>query len=126
MSLDELASRIRDGCHLAIPKDESGVAMAATKEIICQGTRDLRILCVPTSGLQADLLIGAGCVTSIECGAVTLSEFGPPVDWDVGRIDWILVDGPFSVRSIETVIDHDKGRYPSDHYPVTAHLEFEH
>ena len=76
VSLDELASRIRDGCHLAIPKDESGVAMAATKEIICQGTRDLRILCVPTSGLQADLLIGAGCVTSIECGAVTLSEFG--------------------------------------------------
>ena len=44
VSLDELASRIRDGCHLAIPKDESGVAMAATKEIICQGTRELRIL----------------------------------------------------------------------------------
>jgi glutaconate CoA-transferase subunit A len=32
---------------------------------------------VPTSGLQADLLIGAGCVAAVECGAVTLDEFGP-------------------------------------------------
>jgi glutaconate CoA-transferase subunit A len=32
---------------------------------------------VPTSGLQADLLIGAGCVTTLETSAVTLGEFGP-------------------------------------------------
>ena len=55
----------------------------------------------------------------------TLSEFGPPVDWDVGRIDWILVGGPISVRSAETVLDNDGGRYPSDHYPVTARLVLE-
>ena len=57
--------------------------------------------------------------------AFTLSEFGPPVDWDVGRIDWILVGGPVSVRSAETVLDNDAGRYPSDHYPVITRLEFE-
>ena len=57
--------------------------------------------------------------------AFTLSEFGPPVDWDVGRIDWILIGGPINVRSVETVLDNDAGRYPSDHYPVAARLQFE-
>ena len=77
--------------------------------------------------VTADGLLDAWVIAEERQGpAFTLSEFGPPVDWDVGRIDWILVGGPFSVRSIETVIDHDDGRYPSDHYPVTAHLEFEH
>jgi glutaconate CoA-transferase subunit A len=38
--------------------------------------KNLHLLCVPTSGLQADVLIGAGCVTTVECGAVTLDEFG--------------------------------------------------
>src|SRR5690606_7224152 len=77
VTIDALAARIPDGCLLAIPKDESGVAMEATRALIRRGVRNLRVLCVPTSGLQADMLIGAGCVASIECGAVTLDEFGP-------------------------------------------------
>lgn len=52
----------------------------------------------------------------------TSSDFRPPEQANEGRIDWILVDGPVEVRSIETVIDHDNGRYPSDHYPVVAHV----
>ena len=76
ISLDKLVTQIPDGCLLAIPKDESGVAMEATRALLRRGVKDLRLLCVPTSGLQADLLIGAGCVTTIECGAVTLDEFG--------------------------------------------------
>jgi endonuclease/exonuclease/phosphatase family metal-dependent hydrolase len=55
--------------------------------------------------------------------AFTLSEFGPPTDWDLGRIDWVVVGGPVGVRSVETVIHNDEGRYPSDHYPVAARLE---
>ena len=54
--------------------------------------------------------------------AFTLSAFGPPFDWDVGRIDWILVGGPITVGSVETVLHNDDGRYPSDHYPVAARL----
>ena len=75
-SVEDLAGRVPDGCMLAIPKDEGGVAMAATRALVRRGVRDLHLLCVPTSGLQADLLIGAGCVATIECGAVTLDEFG--------------------------------------------------
>ena len=54
--------------------------------------------------------------------AFTLSSFGPPRDWGVGRIDWILVGGPVDVQFVETVVYNDEGRYPSDHYPVVARL----
>jgi endonuclease/exonuclease/phosphatase family metal-dependent hydrolase len=41
------------------------------------------------------------------------------------RIDWILCSRPFAVA--EAAIDHSNtaGRYPSDHYPVTAVLRVE-
>jgi glutaconate CoA-transferase, subunit A len=76
ISLDALAERIPDSALLAVPKDESGVAMAATRALLRRGVKTLHLLCVPTSGLQADLLIGAGCVATVECGAVSLDEFG--------------------------------------------------
>ena len=57
--------------------------------------------------------------------ALTWSGFGPPDDGVTGRIDWILVGGPIGVRSVETVLYNDGGRYPSDHYPVTARLELD-
>ena len=76
IELHELVESIADGCFLAIPKDESGVAMAATRVLIRRGVKDLRLLCAPVCGLQADLLIGAGCVASVECGAVTINEIG--------------------------------------------------
>lgn len=51
--------------------------MEATRSLIRRKARNLRLLCVPTSGIQADLLIGAECVDTVECGAITLDEFGP-------------------------------------------------
>ena len=53
----------------------------------------------------------------------TSNDFRPPELANPGRIDWILVDGPISVRSVETIVAHDDGRYPSDHYPVVARLD---
>ena len=50
--------------------------MAAVRALIRRGARDLRLWCLPAAGLQADLLIGAGCVASIECSGVSLGEFG--------------------------------------------------
>src|SRR2546425_11587911 len=76
-SLDEALAPITDGCVLAVPRDVSGVAMAATRALIRRGVRRLSLVALPTSSLQADLLIGAGCVESIETSAVSLGEFGP-------------------------------------------------
>ncbi len=40
------------------------------------------------------------------------------------RIDWILYRGFARVLQAETVMRNENGRYPSDHYPVFAILEF--
>ncbi len=77
VDLDALVSRIPDGAKLAIPKDDTGAPIASTLALIRRGIRNLHIVCVPIAGLQADLLIGAGCVATIETSAVSLGEFGP-------------------------------------------------
>jgi len=74
--LTALAAMIPDGAKLAVPSENSGVAMAATRELIRRGVRGLHLVCVPVSGLQADIMIGAGLVSTIETSAVTLAEFG--------------------------------------------------
>ena len=76
-SLEEALSSIADGASLLIPRDGAGVAMAATCALIRRGVRRLTLIATPTSSLQADLLIGAGCVAAVEAAAVSLGEFGP-------------------------------------------------
>src|SRR5579862_288328 len=76
LTLEGLTARIPDGAHIAIPPDYSFVAMAATRALIRRKARGLRLLGVPTTGLQADLLIGAGCVAEIEAAGVALGEAG--------------------------------------------------
>jgi len=75
--LDTALEAVADGMLVAIPPDYAGVAMAAARALIRRGVRELRLVCVPQSGLQADLLIGAGAVAEIETAAVTLGEHGP-------------------------------------------------
>jgi glutaconate CoA-transferase subunit A len=76
-SLEDALAVITDGCVLAVPREASGVAMAATRALIRRGVRRLNLVALPTSSLQAELLIGAGCVETIETSAVSLGEFGP-------------------------------------------------
>ena len=68
---------ITDGFMLAVPRAKSGVAMEATRALIRRGVEDLHLVALPTSTLQADLLIGAGCVATLETSAVSLGEIGP-------------------------------------------------
>jgi glutaconate CoA-transferase subunit A len=76
ISLERLAAMVPDGAKLAIPKDDTGAAMAATFALVQRGARSLHLVCVPMAGLQADLLIGAGCVATVETSAITLGEHG--------------------------------------------------
>lgn len=77
-SAEEIAARIPDGAKLAIGVDNIGVAMETTRAMIRRGVRGLHLVCVPIAGLQADLLIGAGCVTTLETSAITFGEYGVP------------------------------------------------
>jgi glutaconate CoA-transferase subunit A len=76
-SLDEALAPIRDGAMLAVPRESSGAAMAATRALIRRGIKRLHLVTLPTSSLQADLLIGAGCIETLETSAISLGEFGP-------------------------------------------------
>jgi glutaconate CoA-transferase subunit A len=76
-TLEEAIAPITDGCVLAVARDVSGTAMAATRALIRRGVRRLHLIALPTSSLQADLLIGAGCVETLETSAVSLGELGP-------------------------------------------------
>jgi glutaconate CoA-transferase subunit A len=75
-TLDDALAPIADGCVLAVPRENSGVAMAATRALIRRGVKRLTLIALPTSSLQADLMIGAGCVETLETSAVSLGEFG--------------------------------------------------
>ena len=75
-SLDDALAPIADGCLLAVPRESSGVPMAATRALIRRGIKRLHLIALPTSTMQADLLIGADAVETLETSAVSLGEFG--------------------------------------------------
>tara|TARA_B100000686_G_scaffold352196_1_gene453345 strand:+ start:1349 stop:2179 length:831 start_codon:yes stop_codon:yes gene_type:complete len=76
LSPDEIADVIPDGALIGIPKEDGGASMALTRALIRTRAQNLRILTVPVSSIQADMLIGAGCVQEIETSAVSMGEFG--------------------------------------------------
>jgi glutaconate CoA-transferase, subunit A len=75
--IEDLAAQVPDGASVALAPDYSGCALAVVRALIRRGARDLHLIGVPQLGFQADLLIGAGCVRSVEAAAVTLGENGP-------------------------------------------------
>lgn len=73
---DALAARVPDGAKIAIVKNDTGVPMEMVRGLIRRSARDLHLVCIPTGGIAADLLVGAGCVGTIETSAVSLDEHG--------------------------------------------------
>jgi len=76
LDLKALVQQIPDGAKIALPPSRSGVAMAATRALIARGVKNLHLVAIPTAGIQADMLIGAGCVDTVESAGITLDEFG--------------------------------------------------
>jgi glutaconate CoA-transferase subunit A len=76
-TLDDALGAITDGMMLAVPREVAGVPMEATRALIRRGVKNLHLVALPTSTLQADLLIGAGAIATLETSAVSLGEFGP-------------------------------------------------
>jgi glutaconate CoA-transferase subunit A len=76
-TLEDALAPVTDGCTLLVARETAGVAMEAARALIRRGVKDLALVTLPTSSMQADMLIGAGCVASIETSAVSLNEFGP-------------------------------------------------
>ncbi len=75
-TVDALVADIPDGALVAAMKDTSGAPMALARALVRKGVRNLHLVCMPTGGLFADVLIGAGCVATVEGGGVSLGEYG--------------------------------------------------
>lgn len=84
LSIDQIADHIYDGALVALPTDVTGffpgISVAVVRALICRHARNLHLVGLPSLGYAADLLIGAGCVASAECGAFQFhrSELGMP------------------------------------------------
>ena len=75
-TIEDMVGRVPDGASVALAPDYSGCALAAVRALIRRRVQGLHLIGVPQLGFQADLLIGAGCVASVEAAAVTLGEQG--------------------------------------------------
>ena len=75
-TVDHLAARIPDGAFVGLPPEYSYVPMDLVRALIRRGARDLDAICVPVGGMAVDMLIGAGCINSLEAAAVSLGEAG--------------------------------------------------
>lgn len=75
-SIGEMVDLIDDGATVAVPADYGGSPGVLAREIVRRNYRKLRLVGGPPSGYVADLLVGAGCVRSIEMPGVTLGDFG--------------------------------------------------
>ena len=76
-TVDEPRRAHRRRRSLALAPDYSGCALAVVRALIRRAPASCELIGVPQLGFQADLLIGAGCVASVESAAVTLGEQGP-------------------------------------------------
>ena len=77
VELDALLARVGDGAKIALPPDYSGTAVVAARALARRGVRDLHVVTVPSGGMHVDILIGAGCVATLETAAISLGERGP-------------------------------------------------
>jgi len=75
-TIDQLAQEIPDGSKIALPPDYAYCSLATVRALIRKESKRLHLVGVPSLGFQADMLIGAGCVETVETAAVTLSEYG--------------------------------------------------
>src|SRR5580658_7946410 len=76
LSLIELADRVPNEALLAVPPDNSLTPAALARALVNRDVRGLRLLGVPVAGYVCDLLIGAGCVASLQTSAASIGEAG--------------------------------------------------
>lgn len=78
VSLKEAASLVRNGDLVGMTSAAlDGAPMAFLREVVRSGVRDLKAVGVTGGGLNMDLLIGAGVVSTVEICHIALGRFGP-------------------------------------------------
>lgn len=76
ISLQDAVKLIRKGDKVGISGNMAMSPMSLVRQIVREGIRDLQLLCSASCSINADLLIGAGLVKSIELPHISLDEYG--------------------------------------------------
>ena len=78
LSLQEAAGFVKNGSTLGLTAPPlENEPMAFLRELVRQGTKDLRVVTLPGGGMGIDFLIGAGAVAEYETCFCSLGEYGP-------------------------------------------------
>jgi glutaconate CoA-transferase subunit A len=75
VTLEEAAAPVRNGAHMVMSANLQRAPMALLRQVVRQGTRDLRVIGVVGGEINIDFLVGAGAVKVVDTCSVTLGEF---------------------------------------------------
>ncbi|NHN29149.1 CoA transferase subunit A [Paenibacillus agricola] len=76
LTLTEAIDLIENGMTLAVSGNMEMSPMALIREVIRAKKISLSLVCVGAAAINADLLLGANCVRTIEFSQISLGEFG--------------------------------------------------
>ena len=74
-TLEEAAGLVKSGAQVVMSANMQRAPMALLRQVVRQGTRDLRVVGVVGGEINIDFLVGAGAVRVVDTCSVTLGEF---------------------------------------------------
>ena len=74
-TLEKAAALVKTGAQVVMTANLHRAPMALLRQVVRQGTRDLRVVGVVGGDINIDFLVGAGAVGIVDTCSVTLGEF---------------------------------------------------
>jgi glutaconate CoA-transferase, subunit A len=74
-TLEQAAAAIKTGARLVMSANLQRAPMALLRQVVRQGTTQLRVIGVVGGDLNIDFLVGAGACNVVDTCSVTLGEF---------------------------------------------------
>jgi glutaconate CoA-transferase, subunit A len=74
-TLERAAAAVTTGAQVVMSANMNRSPMALLRQVVRQGTRDLRVVGVVGGEINIDFLVGAGAVNIVDTCSVTMGEF---------------------------------------------------
>ena len=74
-TLENASADVKTGAQVVMSANLNRSPMALLRQVVRQGTRDLRVVGVVGGEINIDFLVGAGAVNVVDTCSVTLGEF---------------------------------------------------
>ncbi len=74
-TLEQAAAAVKTGAQVVMSANMNRSPMALLRQVVRQGTRELRVVGVVGGEINIDFLVGAGAVRVVDTCSVTLGEF---------------------------------------------------